>query len=180
MRLTGHLRIGIAVVLTGWVAPYSAGAETKLTEFNGIWRGIGTDRSSPFDGQRTNCQNTIRAHPSDLSSHMICHGQAGLHKVIDLQVTLNGDQCTGTLSQNTSGEGRGAPCRSELKGSVSGRRVGDTASFQVEFPEGVCSHATVDLEFNGSRRSYHLRVTTRLLIFTGTVMDVNFTRAAPP
>jgi hypothetical protein len=46
MRLTSHLGIGIAAVLTSLVAPYLTSAETKLTDFNGVWRGSGTDRNS--------------------------------------------------------------------------------------------------------------------------------------
>jgi hypothetical protein len=178
MRLTGHLRIGIAVVLTGWIVPTRPAQ--KLTEFNGMWRGIGTDLSSPFDKQGTNCQNTIQAHPSNLSSHMTCDGQAGLHKVITLEAWLNGDQFSGTLTQKTGGKAS-TLCPPVLKSSsLSGRRVEDTASFQVQFPDPKCSNATVKLEYNKDRRSYHMLVTTSVFFLPFPVMDVDFTRAASP
>jgi hypothetical protein len=170
MRLTWRFGVGIASVLAGLVAPYLARAETKLTYFNGMWRGSGSDRNSPLESlQRTSCQTTIQADLRRMNSNTVCDGQAGLHKVIDFSITLDGNQFTGDLSQSTIVRGSAASA-SVLKGSVVGRKAEDTARFQVQFP-GLVPSAIVNFKIH-SPSSYSMHVTSLGL----TLMDVIFNR----
>lgn len=171
MRLTGHLGIGIAAVLTGWVAPYSASAEIKLTDFNGIWSGSGTDRNSPWESpQRTSCYTRVQADLHRMSSKTVCNGEAELHKEIELSIMLDGNRISGDLTQRTTVRGSDG---SERKGSVLGQKVEDTASYQVRFPGLVPIVATVDLKLL-SQSSYSMHVT-----YLGVIMmDVVFNRTA--
>ena len=172
MRLSRHLGIGIAAVLTGWVAPYSASAEIKLTDFNGMWSGSGKDRNSPLESlQQTSCQTRVQADLRRMKSKTVCDGQAGLHKEIVLSITLDGNRITGDLSQRTTVRGSDA---FERKGSVLGQKVEDTASYQVRFPGLVPIVATVDLKLL-SQSSYSMHVTCCLGV---TMMDVVFNRTA--
>ena len=171
MRLTRHLGIRMAAVLTGWVAPHSASAETKLTDFNGMWRGSGTDRNSPLESlQRTSCQTTVRADLRRMRSNTVCDVQAGLHKVMDLSITLDGNQFTGDLSLIVQ---RSDASPSVLNGSVSGRRADDTARLRVQFQGLVPISATVELKLL-SPSSYSMHVTS--LGFT--LSEVVFNRTA--
>jgi hypothetical protein len=50
-----------------------AAAETKLTDFNGEWRGSGQDRDTPLQSlQPTTCQNAVRATPQRMLIDMTC------------------------------------------------------------------------------------------------------------
>jgi hypothetical protein len=151
--------------------PKAADVQIKLTGFNGMWRGSGTDQSWLFDKQGASCKTTIQSDLSHLLSNTVCDGQEGLHKVIDLSVTLDGDQFTGTLTQSASVRRSAA---SVLRGSVSGHKTEDTAVFQVQFP-GWLPSATVNLKLN-SPSSYSMHV-TRLGL---PVMEVVFNRIDQP
>jgi hypothetical protein len=171
MRLTGHLGIGIAAVLTGWAAPYPVSAEIKLTDFNGMWSGSGKDRNKPWESlQQTSCQTTVQADPRRMKSNTVCNGEAGLHKKIELWIMLDGNRISGDLSQSTTVRGAPEPV---LKGSVLGQKAEDTASYQVRFP-GSLPSATVDLKLL-SPSSYSMHVTCCLGF---TMMDVVFNRTA--
>ena len=150
----------------------NAHVQTKLTGFSGMWRGSGTDESSLFDKQQTSCETTIHSDLGHLRSNTVCNGQKGLHKVIDLSVTLDGDQFTGALTQSASVQGSD---ESVLTGSVSGHKTEDTAVFQVLFPGSLLPSATVNLKLN-SPSSYSMHV-TRLGL---TVMEVVFNRIVQP
>jgi hypothetical protein len=172
MRLVRHLGIGIVAVLTGWAVPYPASAEIKLTDFNGTWSGSGKDRNLPLESlQQTKCKTTVEADLRRMKSKTVCDGQAGLHKEIDLSITLDGNRITGDLTQNTSVRGSD---RSVRKGSVLGQKVEDTATYQVRFPGLVPIVATVDLRLL-SQSSYSMHVTGCLGV---TMMDVVFNKAA--
>ncbi len=171
MRLTRHLGIGIAAVLTGWAAPCPASAEIELTYFIGTWSGRGTDSDPPDPPwhsslQQTKCTTTVpRADRSSMESTTVCDGEAGLHKEIHLSITLVHNQIEGDLSQTTNG---GDP----ENGKVLGRRAGDTARFQVKISR--FKSATVELTFLPPS-SYSMDVTA----ITGTVMHVKFHKTAP-
>jgi hypothetical protein len=56
--------------------PSARSAAAKLTDFNGAWRGSGTDRATPLQSsQQTNCRATIRADETSLTDEMVCDGQ---------------------------------------------------------------------------------------------------------
>jgi len=167
-----RLLAAVAVVVAVSIAPLTAGAETKLTDFNGEWRGSGSDRNSPLESlQPTSCQNTIRADLRRMNGEMTCDGQAGLRKVIHLAITVDGDRFAGTVTQRTTTRGGNAP-PSVLNGTVSGRKTETTATFQVRW-SGLLPSTTVALKLlNPSSYSMHV---TSLGI---TMMDVTFNRTA--
>lgn len=162
----GHAVITLIVLL---YIPSAMAAAAKLTEFNGAWRGNGTDRATPFQSsQQTNCRATIRADATNLVDEIICEGQSGLHKAIRLAVHLNGNVISGSLSQTSTTRGSNP---STLQGSVSGTRSENAANFQVHFG-GLMPTVTVALKLNNPS-SYSIHANT----FGGTLMDVSFSRA---
>ena len=141
MGLVRSLAASMAMV-TWIVLPSAAVAETKLSDFNGEWRGNGTDRNTPLQStQPTNCRMRIQADLRHLNSETTCIGQAGLHKVLHLSITLDGDQFTGDASQ-TSTVTNGAA--NVLNGTVIGHKADEMASLQVRFA-GLTPSATVVL-----------------------------------
>src|SRR5271165_1562889 len=117
MTLARHLRGGLAAVLAAWIVPFPAAAEIKLSELNGEWNGSGTDRDTPLESlQQTSCQSKNRADLRRMNSEIICSGRAKLHKVIQLTVTVEGNQIMGDLVQTSTTAGGVAIVR---KGSVS-------------------------------------------------------------
>jgi hypothetical protein len=172
-RWIGHLVTAIAAVLAAWVTPFSAVAETKLTDLNGEWRGSGTDRDLPIEFfQKTNCHTKIEADESHMNSVTVCDGQQGLHKVIRLTVTINGDKFTGSVSQSTLARGDRSP--DVVKGSVLGRRVKDTANFLVRLP-GLLPNSAVALVLRNPT-SYTMHVSSLGI----TMMNVTFSKIDKP
>jgi hypothetical protein len=146
-------------------------APAKLTDFNGSWNGIGTDRASPLEvSQPTSCHASIRADETTLNDEIICEGKAGLHKTISLTLHLSDSRISGTLTQtSTTRDSEASP--TTLQGSVSGTRTDNAANFQVRFG-GLMPTAMVALTLN-SQSSFFMQAST----FVGTLMEVNFDRA---
>jgi hypothetical protein len=168
------LRILLAATIwTGLVA--GAAAETKLTDFNGEWRGAGQDRDSPLQSlQDTSCRNAVRATSQRMNSEMTCERKSGVRKTIRMNVTLEGDQLSGRINQRTSEPGKEDAV---IGGTMSGRKTDNTAVFTVSW-KGPTPNATVNLKLNGPT-SYSMRVTALGLTF----MDAAFSRTtdrAPP
>jgi hypothetical protein len=168
-----------------WVAPAvialliaafgsHATAETKLTDFNGTWRGGGTDRSVPFEpAQRTNCRANNKADLRRMSTSIVCNGAAGLDKVIRIDITLAGDAFSGQLTQKATTRGDSASA-SVLKGSVSGHKTDITANFTVSFP-GLTPSVAVTLKLN-RLSSFSMHATT----LGGELMNIVFDRIGKP
>jgi hypothetical protein len=170
MTLTKRLTAGIAAFLAAWITPYTAGAEIKLTDLNGEWNGSGTERNSPIESmQQTTCKSSIRTESTRLISDMVCTGQTGLHRASRLTLTLDGNEITGNLDQTTTTLGSNASPM-VLKGSVSGRRTGDTAILQIRFP-GLMPNATVTIMLI-SPSSYSMQATSLGV----SMMDVTYNR----
>jgi hypothetical protein len=158
MRL---LKVGLLAVLVAWIIPRPAGAEMNLSDLEGEWSGGGTDRDSPFASlQKSSCRSKIRSDVHRMSNEIVCSGPSGSRKTIQLQITMQGDQISGDLVQTQA--------TGTMKGSVSGRRRGDSADMQIQF-SGLMPSATAKfIVINPS--SYTLRVATM-----GTsMMDVTF------
>jgi hypothetical protein len=112
------------LILSAWgAASGPAGAETKLSDFDGQWQGSGKDRDLPFEAmQQTSCRTTVNADLVRLSSTTICNGDAGLDKIIQLAIILSGEAFSGNLMQKTTMRGDDKSV-SVLNGSVSGRKT---------------------------------------------------------
>jgi hypothetical protein len=163
-------RAQIAAALVMWLALTPAGAETKLTAFNGQWLGHGTDRDSPLaSAQPTRCHTRVTADLTHMTSDMECNGQAGLHKRVRLSIAFTGNKFTGSTEQISVVRGSGkAPKR--RAGAVVGMRTGDRAEFEVKFP-GLTPNAHVVLELT-SPTSYAMSVSA----LGATLTKVNFHR----
>jgi hypothetical protein len=171
MKPSVRLAAGMLVLSVFGTAPCSAGAETRLTDFDGQWYGSGQDRDLPFEPmQQTSCQTTNSADLRRLSSLTVCKGDAGLDKVIQLTITLSGETFSGTLTQRSTLRGDDTSV-SVLNGSVSGYKTDNTATFQVSFP-GLVPNAIVLLRLI-SPSSYSMKATT----LGSALMDVTFNRA---
>jgi hypothetical protein len=157
-------------------APTYAQAETKLSDFNGTWQGIGTDRNTPFESaQQTRCSATINADLRRMSTGITCHGAAGLDKVIKLTIALigDGDAFSGNLTQTATT--RDDPSiATNLSGAVAGRKTDKTAEFKVSFP-GLTPSVNVTLTLS-SPSSFAMQATT----LGGQLMDLTFNRASKP
>jgi hypothetical protein len=165
--------LGALVLLALGVGTGEAGAETKLTDFNGTWQGSGTDRSTPLEStQQTHCRASINADIVRMGAHILCNGEAGLTKVIQLNITLAGDAFTGTLSQKATTSGSDT-LGSNLNGSVAGHKTDKTADFAVSFPGLTPSVAVVLALINSA--SFSMRATT----LGGQLMNVTFKRFSP-
>src|SRR5258707_14583268 len=105
MKPSECLAAGLLILLASG-ALFPAGAETKLTDFDGQWQGSGKDRDLPFETmQQTSCQTTVNADLRRMNSMTICNGDAGLDKIIQLAITLSGDAFSGSLTQKTTMRG---------------------------------------------------------------------------
>jgi hypothetical protein len=172
-RWIGRSVTAIAAVLAVWVTPFSAVAQTKLTDLNGEWRGSGIDRDSPFENfQKTICHTKIEADESHMNSVTVCDGQQGLHKVMRLTVTLSGDEFTGSVSQTTLARGDTTP--DVVKGSVLGRRVKDAVNLRVRLP-GLMPNSAVALVLRNPS-SYTMHVSSLGI----TMMNVTFSKIDKP
>jgi hypothetical protein len=171
MKPSERLAAGLLILSAFGTAPCPAGAETRLTDFDGQWLGSGQDRDLPFEPmQQTSCQTTNSADLRRLSSVTVCKGDAGLDKLIQLTITLSGETFSGTLTQKSTLRGDDTFV-SVLNGSVSGHKTDNTATFQVNFP-GLVPNAIVMLRLI-SPSSYSMKATT----LGSALMDVTFTRA---
>lgn len=170
MSLTRHQGVWLAPILVAFIVLSDAAAETKLTDFNGEWRGDGTDRNSPLEfSQSTNCRTRIRADLHRMTTEMNCAGRDGARKRVDMTIVLDGDRITGTLTETIEAKGAAATV---LNGTVSGEKTDDTARIQVSFP-GPRPGAAVLLRLLGSS-SYSMKVSSLGLMLT----DVIFVRGA--
>jgi hypothetical protein len=171
MKLSECLAAGILILSVPGTASGPAGAETRLSDFDGQWHGSGKDRDLPFETmQQTSCQTTVNADLRRMSSTTVCNGDAGLDKIIQLAITLSGEAFSGNLTQRTTIRGDDKSL-SVLNGSVSGHKTDNIASFQVSFP-GFLPNAAVTLRVINPT-SYSMQATT----LGSTLMDVTFTRA---
>jgi hypothetical protein len=162
----------ILLVLGATLCP--ANAETKLTDFNGVWHGTGQDRNSPLESmQRTRCQTTVNADPIRMTATTNCNGEAGLTKSVHLTIALKGNTIAGNITQRTSVRGSNTP-EAVLNGSVAGHKTDSTAEFQARFP-GLVPNVSVLLKLT-SPSSYTMQAST----LGGTLMDVSFKRTARP
>jgi hypothetical protein len=168
--LTKHqLRTGITAIAAACITLFTANAQMNVTELDGDWQGSGTDRNTPFESpQQITCQSKIRAQTDRMTSDTTCKGRGGLNRTSRLTVTLGGNDITGVLEASTRGSDNEAP--RELKGAITGRRAGDTATLQVQFP-GLMPNATMVLKFTSSS-SYSVKVTTLGVLMS----DVTYTR----
>jgi hypothetical protein len=166
----GYFALAIAAaVLCG--APSPGVAATRLTEFNGVWRGVGTDRNSPFESsQQSKCEMRIRADQTHLTSSTVCHGQYGLTKVMHFAVTLDGNRLTGSATQ--TGKARAGAASETLSGTVSGKKTDDMAALKITFP-GLTPNADVVLKLI-EPSSFSMYVGSHGL----TLMDLIFHRQA--
>jgi hypothetical protein len=169
MKLFDCIPAAILALLIGALASRAV-AETKLTDFNGAWRGKGTDRNVPFElAQPTNCRANIKADLRRMSASIVCNGAAGLNKAIRLDITLAGDAFSGKLTQKASTRGDSASA-SVLEGSVSGHKTDTSANFIVSF-SGLTPNVTVTLNLKGqSSFSMHART------LGSDLMDIVFNR----
>jgi hypothetical protein len=158
----------IVVAMVAWIFLPSAAAETKLSEFNGEWRGSGTDRSTPFNAQPTNCRMKVQADLSHMTSETTCIGQAGLHKVLRLTIALDGAQFTGDASQTSTVTSGTAEV---LHGTVIGHKGDEVASMEVRF-SGITPNATIALR-RLDPSTFNMHITSLGL----TLTDVTFNKA---
>jgi hypothetical protein len=162
-----------AVSLIAFAA--GAAAETKLTDFNGEWRGTGQHRDSPLQSlQETTCQNAIRATPQHMRMEMTCERNSGVRKVLRLNVTLEGDQLSGRINQRTAQPGQEDAV---MSGTLSGKKTDGSASFTVDW-KGMTPSTTVDLKLL-TPTSHSMKATA----LGATFMDLTFNRTsdrAPP
>jgi hypothetical protein len=174
MRRARHIALATLVVLTLELAAGSAGAESKLTDFNGNWQGRGTDRSSPFETvQGTSCQQTNNATLSRMISKIVCTGDAGLNKTTQMTITLAGDTLSGNLTQTQTTRGSDAP-PTVYKGSIFGHKTDNAANFKVSF-SGLTPSVEVSLKLINPS-SFSMQATTLGSVLT----DVTYNRAAKP
>jgi len=145
-----------------------AAAETKLTDFNGEWRGTGQDRDSALQFlQDTSCKTVIRADLTRMQTEMNCARKSGASKLVQLSVTLAGDQFSGKIMQNTSQPGREDAV---INGTIAGKKTDQSANFLVTW-QGATPNTTVDLKLL-SPTSYSMQATALGI----TVLDVTFNR----
>ena len=167
MGFGGYLRLPIAMAVLVWIALPSAAAETRLSDFNGKWHGNGTDRDTPLEStQPTNCRMRIQADLRHLNSETTCNGQAGLHKVLRLTITLEGDQFTGEASQTSAVTNGTAKV---LNGTVIGHKSNEMASLQVRFPGLTPSAVVVLRRLNPS--TFTMNITSLGLALTNVTFD---------
>jgi hypothetical protein len=155
-----------------WILSSPSAAETNLTEFNGEWRGAGTDRNTPLaSAQQTRCRMLVRADRDHLNSETTCDGEQGLHKVLHLAIVLNGDRFTGEASQKSALQNNPAS-ETRLSGSVIGHKTDETATLDIHF-SGMTPNASVVL-----RRVNASAFTMQISSLGLTLTDVAFRRAS--
>ena len=153
----------------------TAAAETKLTDFNGEWRGTGQDRDSPLQSlQDTACQNAVRATPQRMNIEMICERKSGVRKTTRMNVTLEGDQLNGRIYQRTSEPGREDAV---IGGTLSGKKTDNSANLTATW-KGPTPSASINLKLN-TPTSYSMKVTVLGLTFMDTAFNRSAERAPP-
>ena len=123
--------------------------------------------------QRTSCQATINANLTRMSTKIVCNGDAGLTKIVQMSINLAGDTFSGNLTQTATTRGNSASA-SVLNGSVSGHKTDNTANFKVSFP-GLTPSVEVTLKLN-SPSSFSMQAAT----LGGALTDVTYNRTAKP
>jgi hypothetical protein len=152
------MRAPLAAVVAAWMALTPAGAETKLTEFNGQWLGSRTHRDLPFATfQATQCQTLVAADPTHMTSDTKCNGKAGLNKRTRLSIAFTGNNFTGTVEQTSIVRGSDAEPK-RYAGTVTGTRTNDAMEFVVRF-SGLTPNAYVVLRLT-SPTSFAWRTST--------------------
>jgi len=160
------LRAYLAILSLAGGVSLSDAAETKLTEFVGVWHGRGTDRTSPLQtAQSTNCRMKIQADEHRLVSDTKCNGERGLAKTLHLSVVIDGDKVSGEAKQTAQAPG-GEP--DILRGSVSGTRGDEEANLIVRFP-GLTPNASIVLTRNNPS-TFNMNISSLGL----TLTDVTF------
>ncbi len=148
----------------------SAAAETKLTDFNGEWRGTGQDRDFPLHPmQEITCQNAVRATPQRMHIEMICERKSGVRRTTRMNVTLEGDQLSGRINQRIVRPGQKDEV---LVGALAGKKTDNTANFGVTW-KGTTPSASVAFKLNAPT-SYSMKVTALGMTF----MDATFTQTS--
>ena len=148
----------------------SAAAETRLTDFNGEWRGTGQDRDFPLQSlQATTCRNAVRATPQRMHIEMTCERKSGVRKTTRMNVTLQGDQLNGRINQRTSEPGKQDVV---IGGDVSGKKTDNSADLTVSW-KGPRPSTSVNLQLNNPA-SYSMKVTALGMTF----MDASFSRTS--
>jgi len=147
---------------------HAAAAETKLTDFNGEWHGVGHDRESALQFlQDTSCKTVIRADLTHMHTEMTCARKSGLSKYVRLTVVLEGDRFSGKISQRTKQPGHEDAV---INGSIVGKKTDQSANFLVTW-KGATPNTTVDLRLI-SPTSYSMQAVALGI----TVLDVTFNR----
>jgi hypothetical protein len=161
-------RRGLLAASVSIAAITCAAAETKLTDFNGEWNGVGQDRESALQFlQDTSCKTVIRADLTHMQTEMNCARKSGVRKLVQLTVTLAGDQFNGKIMQKTTQPGREDAV---INGAISGNKTDRSANFLVTW-QGATPNTTVDLKLI-SPTSYSMQATALGI----TVLDVTFNR----
>lgn len=159
---------GFLAAVVSIAAITCAAAETRLTDFNGEWHGIGQDRESLLQSlQDTICRNSIRADLKRMQTEMTCIRKSGVSKRVRLTVLLEGDQFSGEIMQKTT-----QPSNEDdvINGTIVGQKTEKSANFRVTW-QGATPNTAVDLRLN-TPTSYSMKVTALGI----TVMDVTFNR----
>jgi hypothetical protein len=157
-----------AITCTGLAM--GAAAETKLTDFNGEWRGSGQDRDSPLQSlQDTSCRNAVRATPQRMHIEMTCERGSGVRKTVQMNVTLQGDQLTGRINQRISQPGKEDAV---IGGTLAGKKSDGSANLTVSW-KGPTPNTSVNLKLD-TPTSYSMKVTALGLTF----MDATFIRTS--
>ena len=166
--MTFHRPVLAATIYVALVT--GAAAETKLTEFNGEWRGSGQERDSPLQYlQATSCRNVIRASPKRMQSEMTCERKSGGSKLIRMTVMLEGDELTGRITRRAMQPGREDAV---IRGTVSGKTTDKSANLLVRW-QGATPNTAVDLKLN-TATSYSMQATALGM----TMMDLTLNRLA--
>ena len=151
-----------------------AAAETKLTDFNGEWRGTGRDRDSPLQSlQDTSCRNAVRATLQRMHIEMTCERTSGVRKTVRMNVTLQGDQLTGRINQRISQPGKEDAV---IGGTLAGKKSNGSANLTVSW-KGPTPSTLISLNLD-TPTSFSMKVTALGLTF----MDATFKRTSdrPP
>jgi hypothetical protein len=157
-----------AITCTGLAM--GAAAETKLTDFNGEWRGSGQDRDSPLQSlQDTSCRNAVRATAQRMHIEMTCERRSGVRKTVQMNVTLQGDQLTGRINQRISQPGKEDAV---IGGTLAGKKSDGSANLTVSW-KGPTPNTSVNLKLD-TPTSYSMKVTALGLTF----MDATFIRTS--
>jgi hypothetical protein len=126
-----------------------AGEAAGVAGLHGEWKGSGTDRNSAKDQPTpVTCHASNQAAGEKVQIKMTCQSASGREE-INANLVVNQAQLTGSLTRNSS------DMPFAVSGSLSGRMVGNTATFDVRAL--FKTRARITLAMLG-RAGYHLRV----------------------